>query len=230
MDESCALNTTDRDGSHLKLDSDKCYICLSAFEKQAVASPENCRHIFCLRCVLRWSQTSNTCPVDRVRFSFIQQMRCPGGDIEKKIKVSTQKKEDDGDDEEEASNTVICEECERSDRGHRLLMCIQCDSGYHMDCLTPSLSTGPEGISIVEEEISDGELMDLLGEVDANASTSSRLRSSTLNLPSSSTEQRRSARVQSRTNSNPRRQATQGALIVYRIPSSGLSQQRRAIT
>lgn len=33
-------------------------------------------------------------------------------------------------DEEEESDGVICEECGRCDRRHRLLVCIQCDSGY----------------------------------------------------------------------------------------------------
>lgn len=103
------------------------------------------------------------------------------------IKVRGRKKEaDDDDDEEEepgAADAVICEECGRSDRRHRLLVCRYCDSGcgtlssscsllwkmcylhlqkskmylmvkpvvvlpvcrFHMDCLTPSLNSGPEG-------------------------------------------------------------------------------------
>ncbi|XP_071333394.1 PHD and RING finger domain-containing protein 1-like isoform X2 [Trachinotus anak] len=189
--------------------ADKCHICLSGFEQQTVGSLQDCQHVFCLECILQWSQTANTCPVDRISFSFIHQRRCPGGCIQKKIKVETQKR--DADDEEEVSNAVICEECGRSDRRHRLLL-------YHMDCLTPSLNTGPEGDwicpecaanphrtdeSVVEEEISDGELTDLLAEVDETPSTSSRLRPSTINRPSRSTERWRSERVQSRTSSNP---------------------------
>ncbi|XP_059188334.1 PHD and RING finger domain-containing protein 1-like isoform X2 [Centropristis striata] len=196
MDTPTVLNTTDDcEGA------DKCYICLSPFEKQTVASLDSCHHVFCLQCILQWSQR-----------------RCPGGDIQKKIKVRTKKKEDDGDDEEEGSNPVICEECGRSDRRHRLLVCIQCDTGYHMDCLTPPLNTGPEGDWIcpecvvtpqntdsfmVEGEISDGEVTDLLAEVDETASTSSRLRPSTINRPSSSTERRHSQRIQSRVSIDP---------------------------
>lgn len=41
-------------------DSDKCSICLSLFEKQAVASLENCQHVFCLHCILQWSQVNLT--------------------------------------------------------------------------------------------------------------------------------------------------------------------------
>ncbi|XP_054465858.1 PHD and RING finger domain-containing protein 1-like [Anoplopoma fimbria] len=198
--------------------ADKCYICLSPFEKQMIASLENCQHVFCLDCLLQWSQTANTCPVDRIRFAFINQRRCPGGAIQKKIKVRSKKREDNDGDEEEGSNSVICEECGRSDRPHRLLVCIHCDSGYHMDCLTPSLKTGPEGdwicaecavtpqhtdSSMVEGEISDGELTDILAEVDETASTSSRLRPSTINRPSGSTDRRHSQRIQSRASANP---------------------------
>ncbi|XP_037627869.1 PHD and RING finger domain-containing protein 1-like isoform X1 [Sebastes umbrosus] len=211
MDKSTLLNPAGGEGA------DKCYICLSSFEKQTVGSLENCQHVFCLECIVQWSQTANTCPVDRISFAFIHQRLCPGGDVQKKIKVRTKKKEDD-DEEEEGSNTVICEECGRSDRRNRLLVCIHCDSGYHMDCLTPSLNTGPEGDwicaecavspqhtdgSMLEGEISDGELTDLLAEVDETASTSSRLRPSTVNRPSSSTERRHSQRIQSGASASP---------------------------
>ncbi|XP_047448802.1 PHD and RING finger domain-containing protein 1-like [Mugil cephalus] len=197
-------------------DSDKCYICLSPFETQTVASLENCQHVFCLECILQWSRTANTCPIDRLSFTFICHRRRPGGDVQKKIEVRAKKNEDD--DEEEGSNAVICEECGRSDRRHRLLVCLHCDSGYHMDCLTPPSNTGPGGdwvcpecvinpphteSSTVEEEISDGELTDLLAEVDETASTSSRLRPSTISRPSSSGERRHSARIQTRASRSP---------------------------
>ncbi|XP_029291538.1 PHD and RING finger domain-containing protein 1-like isoform X2 [Cottoperca gobio] len=163
-------------------------------------------------------QTATTCPVDRISFAVIHQRWCPGGDIQKKIKVKTKTKEDEEEEEEGRSNNVICEECGRSNRRHRLLVCIHCDSGYHMDCLTPSLNAGPEGDwicaecavtpqhsdgSMLEGDISDGELTDLLVEVDETASTSSRLRPSTLNRPSSSTERRHSQRIQSSSSANP---------------------------
>lgn len=56
---------------------------------------------------------------------------------------------------------------------------------------------------MVEEEISDGELTDLLAEVDETPSTSSRLRPSTINQPSSSAGRRHSQRIQSRASSSP---------------------------
>ncbi|XP_073325768.1 PHD and RING finger domain-containing protein 1-like [Pagrus major] len=220
MDTPTVADRAGGEDADLISESEKCYICLSPFEKQAVASVENCQHVFCLECILQWSQTANTCPVDRISFAFIHQRRCPGGDIQKKIKVKTQKKDadDDEEEEEEGSNAAICEECGRSDRRHRLLVCIRCDSGHHMDCLTPPLNTGPESDWIcpecavipqqtdtfmLEEEISDGELTDLLAEVDESASTSSRLRPSTISRPGSSTVRRHSQRIQSRASGDP---------------------------
>ncbi|XP_010776537.1 PHD and RING finger domain-containing protein 1-like [Notothenia coriiceps] len=231
MDDSSVIN---RAGG-----ADKCYICLSPFGKQTVASLEKCQHVFCLKCILQWSQTANTCPVDRINFGFIYQRRCPGGDIQKKIKVRTKKRREEDDDEEEESPAVICEECGRSDRRHRLLVCIHCDSGYHMDCLTPRLNTVHAGDwicaecavtpqhtegSVVEGEISDGELSDLLAEADESESTSSRLRPSAINLPSSSTERRHSDRIQSRADPLPLQQTS------WHVPKYLLRASKAAVT
>lgn len=48
------------------------------------------------------------------------------------IKVSAVCREVDDDDEEEARSPLTCEECGRTDRGHQLLVCTQCDSGYYI--------------------------------------------------------------------------------------------------
>uniref|UniRef100_A0A3Q3XBM2 PHD-type domain-containing protein n=1 Tax=Mola mola TaxID=94237 RepID=A0A3Q3XBM2_MOLML len=108
-------------------DSDKCYICLSPFENQAVASLKSCQHVFCLHCILQWSQVNMHTFVKKINkkpYHF--------GNIKWK-------------------EAVICEACGRSDRRHRLLVCVHCDSGYHTDCLTPALNTGPEGDWICPE-------------------------------------------------------------------------------
>ncbi|XP_022050872.2 PHD and RING finger domain-containing protein 1-like [Acanthochromis polyacanthus] len=202
----------------LMSDLDKCYICLSPFEQQTVGSLDNCQHVFCLECIQQWSQTANTCPVDRISFAFIYQRQCPGGDVQKEIKVIPRKQEEDDEEEEEEeeeSNAVVCEECGLSDQGHQMLVCSRCDSGYHVDCLTPPFNRSPEGFwicpecvlipyytgSTIEEEISDGELADLLADVDEASLSSSRLRP--VIGPSSSAERRRSARIQSRASRNP---------------------------
>uniref|UniRef100_A0A3Q2CP46 PHD and ring finger domains 1 n=1 Tax=Cyprinodon variegatus TaxID=28743 RepID=A0A3Q2CP46_CYPVA len=122
-------------------ESEKCYICLSPFEKQTVGSLDKCPHFFCFECIHQWSQTANTCPVDRISFSYILQRKCPEGDIQKKVAKPLK----DDETEEDWRSVVICEECGRSGRRDRLLVCRHCDSGYHMDCLTPPLNSAPEG-------------------------------------------------------------------------------------
>lgn len=37
-------------------DSESCPICLNAFRDQAVGTPENCAHYFCLDCIMEWSK------------------------------------------------------------------------------------------------------------------------------------------------------------------------------
>lgn len=66
MDESTVLNTAGGE----RADSDKCCICLSPFDKQAVASLEICQHVFCLECILQWSQVNMhlTCHSEQVKY------------------------------------------------------------------------------------------------------------------------------------------------------------------
>ncbi|KAK1898981.1 Wiskott-Aldrich syndrome protein [Dissostichus eleginoides] len=78
--------------------------------------------------------------------------------------------------------------------------------------------------SVVEGEISDGELTDLLAEADESESTSSRLRPSTINLPSSSTERRHSDRIQSRADPLPLQQTS------WHVPKYLLRASKAAVT
>ncbi|KAM4570521.1 PHD and RING finger domain-containing protein 1-like [Fundulus diaphanus] len=242
MDKTVALNTADGETVDAMSDSDKCYICLSPLEKQTVGSLDKCPHFFCFECICQWSQTANTCPVDRISFAYIHQRRCPGGDIQKKIKVMPRRTEQD-EPEVDWRSVVICEECGRSGRRDRLLVCRQCDSGYHLGCLSPPLNSVPEGdwvcpdcevtphnaeSSLAEEEdISDGEVTDLLADMDQTPSTSGRLRPSTVNRPSSFTERRRSTRIQSRGGSAgpyPRPQTS------WHVPKCLIHASRSAVT
>ncbi|KAJ8873259.1 hypothetical protein PR048_026893 [Dryococelus australis] len=60
QDAAPAGETLNREGvNHL------CPICLEQLEAQEVGSPWNCRHYFCISCILEWVRRSNTCPVDR---------------------------------------------------------------------------------------------------------------------------------------------------------------------
>ncbi|NXD24770.1 PHRF1 protein, partial [Spelaeornis formosus] len=120
-------------------DGENCPICLNTFRDQAVGTPENCSHYFCLDCIVEWSKNANSCPVDRILFNYIKIRAHFGDKILKKIPVENTKAQGtDGEDD-----PTFCEVCGRSDREDRLLLCDGCDAGYHMECLNPPLSEVP---------------------------------------------------------------------------------------
>ncbi|NXM55617.1 PHRF1 protein, partial [Illadopsis cleaveri] len=120
-------------------DGENCPICLNTFRDQAVGTPENCSHYFCLDCIVEWSKNANSCPVDRILFNYINIRAHFGGKILKKVPVENTKTQGtDGEDD-----PTFCEVCGRSDREDRLLLCDGCDAGYHMECLNPPLSEVP---------------------------------------------------------------------------------------
>ncbi|XP_026946407.1 PHD and RING finger domain-containing protein 1 isoform X13 [Sagmatias obliquidens] len=130
LEASGAFNSDD--------DSESCPICLNAFRDQAVGTPENCAHYFCLDCIVEWSKNANSCPVDRTIFKCICIRGQFGGKILKKIPVESARL---GEDEDE--DPTFCGVCGRSDREDRLLLCDGCDAGYHMECLDPPLQEVP---------------------------------------------------------------------------------------
>uniref|UniRef100_G1NA98 PHD and ring finger domains 1 n=1 Tax=Meleagris gallopavo TaxID=9103 RepID=G1NA98_MELGA len=120
-------------------DGENCPICLNTFRDQAVGTPENCSHYFCLDCIVEWSKNANSCPVDRILFKYINIRAHFGGKVLKKIPVENTKTQgSEGEDD-----PTFCEVCGRSDREDRLLLCDGCDAGYHMECLNPPLSEVP---------------------------------------------------------------------------------------
>ncbi|XP_010122121.1 PREDICTED: PHD and RING finger domain-containing protein 1 [Chlamydotis macqueenii] len=120
-------------------EGENCPICLNTFRDQAVGTPENCSHYFCLDCIVEWSKNANSCPVDRILFKHISIRARFGGKILEKIPVENTKTQgNDGEDD-----PTFCEVCGRSDREDRLLLCDGCDAGYHMECLNPPLSEVP---------------------------------------------------------------------------------------
>ncbi|XP_067902845.1 PHD and RING finger domain-containing protein 1 isoform X2 [Heterodontus francisci] len=120
-------------------EAENCPICLNTFRDQAIGTPESCAHYFCLDCILEWAKNANSCPVDRIVFKHICVRTHFGGTVLKKIPVQNPGK----DNEEEEEDVTNCEVCGRSDREDSLLLCDGCDSGYHLDCLTPALHTVP---------------------------------------------------------------------------------------
>ncbi|TNN87894.1 PHD and RING finger domain-containing protein 1 [Liparis tanakae] len=124
-------------------DTEKCPICLNSFRSQPVATPESCEHYFCLDCILAWAKNANSCPVDRIAFNSIYLRKCYGGKVKKMITVQKPVKEGQEEIIDLDLEQTSCEVCGGSDREDRLLLCDGCDSGYHMECLTPALNSVP---------------------------------------------------------------------------------------
>ncbi|NXJ12340.1 PHRF1 protein, partial [Odontophorus gujanensis] len=161
-------------------EGENCPICLNTFRDQAVGTPENCSHYFCLDCIVEWSKNANSCPVDRILFNYISIRARFGGKVLKKIPVENTKTQgNEGEDD-----PTFCEVCGRSDREDRLLLCDGCDAGYHMECLNPPLSEVPVdewfcpacvpvGASADTDHVSEEEVAALTADV---IPTTSRLR------------------------------------------------------
>nr|DBA31171.1 TPA: hypothetical protein GDO54_007065 [Pyxicephalus adspersus] len=58
--------------------SERCPICLNSLSLE-VGFPEDCCHAFCIACILKWSETSTSCPVDRKQFQTVYKIDPVGG-------------------------------------------------------------------------------------------------------------------------------------------------------
>jgi len=57
---------------------DECVICLEKFNNDKVKGRLKCKHIFCFGCIREWSKTENSCPLCKVRFKSIAELKPEG--------------------------------------------------------------------------------------------------------------------------------------------------------
>ncbi|XP_033889184.3 protein SCAF11-like isoform X5 [Acipenser ruthenus] len=72
---------------------DRCPICLNLLLQQELALPENCCHVFCLSCILKWAETVTSCPIDRKPFQAIYKQDRVLGCIKIPVKKKVSKTE-----------------------------------------------------------------------------------------------------------------------------------------
>ncbi len=124
--------------------NEKCPICLHSFREQEIGMPNICEHSFCAPCIEEWSKNVQTCPIDRKEFSYIiVRDRYENGKFVRQIKVVAQSNTLSLDDDD--NDVTLCEICSHGDREDRMLLCDDCNLGYHMDCLNPPLTDVPTG-------------------------------------------------------------------------------------
>uniref|UniRef100_A0A8D9B2I4 PHD and RING finger domain-containing protein 1 n=1 Tax=Cacopsylla melanoneura TaxID=428564 RepID=A0A8D9B2I4_9HEMI len=131
-------------------DCPSCAICLSSLANRIAAQISGCSHEFHNTCILKWSERTNTCPIDRSKFNKIT-VKNKEGKIVKVTEIDDKNAATADDDEQpfpdEAINCVICGSAENEEV---LLLCDGCNRGFHIFCLTPPLDRVPEGNWICE--------------------------------------------------------------------------------
>ncbi|XP_064140416.1 protein SCAF11 isoform X1 [Loxodonta africana] len=75
-------------------EADRCPICLNCLLEKEVGFPENCNHIFCMTCILKWAETLASCPIDRKPFQAVFKFSALGSRIKVQVKRQSRKTKD----------------------------------------------------------------------------------------------------------------------------------------
>ncbi|XP_037701362.1 protein SCAF11 isoform X2 [Choloepus didactylus] len=67
-------------------EADRCPICLNYLLEKEVAFPENCNHVFCMTCILKWAETLASCPIDRKPFQAVFKFSALEGCVKVQVK------------------------------------------------------------------------------------------------------------------------------------------------
>lgn len=175
-------HSTDSDSSCDLME--KCPICLHAFREQEIGMPNVCEHSFCAPCIEEWSSNVQTCPIDRKPFTKIRIRSNYANDEVVRETVVEAKKSNENVEEFDFTH---CEICNQSDREDVMLLCDGCNSGYHMDCLTPPIIDVPDGSwycdNCFASEMSDDDITEILAEMETFTAPETRLRLRRDNVP-----------------------------------------------
>jgi PHD-finger/Ring finger domain len=146
--------------------NEKCPICLLSFYDQEIGTPDMCSHAFCASCIEAWAKMMKTCPIDRKSFATINIYQSyENRAYLRSVTVTTSVLNSFQNDLPLLLNAVApavlpplpvilvdvdrpgdkCEICHRADREDVMLLCDECDCGYHIDCLEPVLQEIPHG-------------------------------------------------------------------------------------
>lgn len=131
----------------------RCSICLDdEIKEEQQASLDQCSHRYCYSCILKWSQSSSSCPLCNGSFALITTKFL-------KIKVATKRQRVAQDDDESFAPSVevqeekepvveafsFCQSCGGGDDDSVLILCDFCDVGMHNYCLEAPFTEIPEG-------------------------------------------------------------------------------------
>ncbi|VDL57317.1 unnamed protein product [Hymenolepis diminuta] len=118
----------------------QCPVCFEKM-KPPIASPECCNHYFCLSCLAHWCKVQHACPLDRKTFELMFLHDYIGGPVvDRRVPPPIETPI-----EPVVEDNTYCEICHSPDDEANLLLCDNCDKGYHTYCLSNPLSEIPEG-------------------------------------------------------------------------------------
>ncbi|XP_037369999.1 protein SCAF11 isoform X2 [Talpa occidentalis] len=94
-------------------EADRCPICLNCLLEKEVGFPENCNHVFCMTCILKWAETLASCPIDRKPFQAVFKFSALEGCV--KVQVKRQLRETkDKKNESSFKKLLSCRENSKS--------------------------------------------------------------------------------------------------------------------
>lgn len=133
-----------------KQDPVTCLICLSEPSPSAEKGILPCTHNnFCFTCIVDWSRITNQCPLCKLRFCRIKN--------ESTGEIIITENRDQVTDTDFSFFETKCSICDRFDEEDTMLLCDQCNQGFHTTCL------GMKGIPDVLEWYCDDCLKNMTG-------------------------------------------------------------------
>ncbi|VUZ53666.1 unnamed protein product [Hymenolepis diminuta] len=63
-----------------------CSICFDQLRKP-LGIPECCKHVFCFDCLRKWTESHDTCPIDRMQFQMIRKKNAVDGPVIEKATI-----------------------------------------------------------------------------------------------------------------------------------------------
>ncbi|OMJ95039.1 hypothetical protein SteCoe_1744 [Stentor coeruleus] len=108
-------------------DRKKCSICMEYINKKQGLL--ECGHNdFCLKCISNWANVSNKCPLCKQKFFYIENT------INNQI-ILIDDHESSEEEELDLFENTICEICKMPNDDDSMLLCDNCDKGFHTFCI-----------------------------------------------------------------------------------------------
>ena len=121
--------------------SKRCTICIDSLPSGSLCGQIPCGHnTFCYKCILQWAEVTNKCPLCQQRFNRIAQCTQQGTAV---VVLEGSVEIEDRDQQAHVSNPTIadvireirCVVCGSDMDENIMLLCDQCDKGFHTSCI-----------------------------------------------------------------------------------------------